>query len=375
MTLSASSIPRALRCVASLVLPRHRFESAYADAGSANHEDIEAAIDVGDESAIPDAVLAVIREGDETITERSFAYDMATDTARELPHGKHKRDYAGLGPFEIPGTPDLVIRGARVTVVDHKKFEEVDAADRNAQAATYALMVARAWGVDEIDILIHYVEAEWRKPSFATLGPLDLDAHAARLKQLQLDAAKARENPLAWVNTGAWCKYCDCQLGCPAWTALQKQVKSGELALMTEARIPFEDDNEAADAFEILQRLKTMTARLTAALYARAKERPIPLPDGKVLAYVEKEGKRKIDGDRAYALIREKYGTAVADASVRKTVAQKWIEDALKQHGVPTPAKAKAAVVKALEEAGAVTRETKLVPDVVPAVKLLKEVG
>lgn len=370
--LTASGTPRALRCVASLVLPRHRFESAYAAAGSEYHEDVEAAIDVGDESEIPDAVQAVIRDGDETITERAFAYDVANDTARELPRGRHRRDYAGLTPFEIPGTPDLVIRGARVTVVDHKSFEEVDSADRNAQAATYALMIARAWGLDEIDILIHY-RAEWRKPSFATLGPLDLDAHAARLKQLQIDAASAKENPLAWVNSGQQCKYCDCQLGCPAWTALQKQVKSGELALMNEARIPFEDDNEAAEAFDTLQRLKTMTARLTAALYARAKERPIPLPDGKVLAFVEKEGKRKIDGDAAYRLIKEKYGTQVADASVRRSVAQKWIEDALKANGVPGAAAKKAALVKTLEESGAVTRDTKLVPDVVPAVKLLKE--
>lgn len=371
--LTASAVPRALRCVASLVLPRHRFESQYADAGSSNHEDIEAAIDVGDESAIPDAVLAVIQDGDETITEKAFAYDVAADTARELPPGKHRRDYSGLGTFEVPGTPDLIVRGARVTVVDHKKFEEVDAADRNAQAATYALMVARAWGLDEIDIVIHYVEAEWRKPSTATLGPLDLDAHAARLKQLQLDAAAAKQNPLAWVNSGPQCKYCDCQLGCPAWTSLQKQVRSGELALMTEARIPFDDDNEAADAFEILQRLKTMTARLTAALYARAKERPIPLPDGNVLAFVQKEGKRKIDGEKAYVLIKERFGTEVAESAVRKTVAQKWIEDALKQHGVSGAGAKKAAIVKQLEEQGAVTRETKLAPEVVPAVRLLKE--
>lgn len=371
--LTASGTPRGLRCVASLVLPRHRFESAYADAGSGNHEDIEAAIDVGDESAIPDAVLDVINEGDETITERAFAYDVVTDTARVLPPGKHKRDYSNLGPFEIPGTPDLIIRGARVTVVDHKKFEEVDAADRNAQAATYALMVARAFGLDEIDIMIHYVEAEWRRPSTATLGPLDLDAHAAKLKQLQLDAAKARENPLAWVNAGTWCKYCDCQLECPAWTALRKQVATGELALTTEARIPFEDDNEAADAFEILQRLKTMTARLTAALYARAKERPIPLPDGNVLAYVPKEGKRKIDGDKAYALIKEKFGTAVADDSVKRALVQKMFKEALGKHGIRGADAKNKALIEQLDKQGAVTRETKLSPEVVPAIRLLKE--
>lgn len=369
MTLTASGTPRAFRCVASLVLPRKRFESAYADAGIEHHEDVEAAIDVGDESAIPEAVLDLLQPGDETITERAFAYDVATDTARELPPGKHRRDYSGLGPFEIPGTPDLVIRGARVTVVDHKSFLEVEPADRNTQAATYALALARAWNLDEVDVLIHY-KAEWRRPSFTTLGALDLDAHAARLKQLQLDAVKAQVNPLAWVKKGDHCSYCDCWADCPAWDGLRGKVKSGELALAIESAV---SDEEGAALWDLREQLKLMLNRATGICYARAKERPIPLPDGNVLAYVTKEGKRKIDGDKAYTLLREKYGTQVADAAVRKTVAQKWIEDAFKAHGVPGAAKAKAALVKQLEEAGAVTRDTKLVPEVVPAVKLLKE--
>lgn len=369
--LTASAVPRGLACASSLILPRKRFDSTFADAGSEYHEDIEAAIDVGDEEGIPEVVLDLLREGDETITEKAFAYDVATDTARELPLGKHKRDYSGLGPFEIPGTPDLVIRGnGRVVVVDHKSFVDgsVD------QLATYALMVARAWNVDEVEIVIHY-KATWKRSLHLVLGPIDLDAHAAKLKQLQLDAAKAAANPLAWVKKGDHCSYCDAWVDCPAWEGLRGQVRSGELALATEAAIPFADDDEAARAWEMRDQLKMMLSRLTAALYARAKERPIPLPDGNVLAYVEKEGKRKIDGDRAYALLKERYGTTVADAAVRKTVAQKWIEDAFKQHGVPSPAKAKTAVVKALEEAGAVTREAKLSPEVVPAVRLLKDAG
>src|SRR5690606_17945026 len=191
-----------------------------------------------------------------------------------------------------------------------------------------------------------------------------------RLKQLQLDAAKAAANPLAWVKRGDHCSYCDCWADCPAWEGLRSQVRSGELALRVETMV---SDEDAAALWELREQLKMMLSRVTSVCYARAKERPIPLPDGNVLAYVEKEGKRKIDGDKAYALIREKYGTAVADAAVRKTVAQKWIEDALKQHGVPGAAKAKTAIVKALEDAGAVTRDVKSVPEVVPAVKLLKE--
>ena len=88
---------------------------------------------------------------------------------------------------------------------------------------------------------------------------------------------------------------------------------------------------------------------------------------------VEKQGKRKIDGQKAYALIKERFGAQVADDSVRRTVAQSWIKEALKKHGVKSVDKRNTEIVKALEDAGAVTRETKLAPEVVPAVKLLKE--
>ena len=88
--LSASSVPRALRCVASLVLPRRRFDREFADAGSEYHEEIESAIDTGDEDAIPEAVLALINEGDECITERAFAYFFFPPT-RELSEEAHER--------------------------------------------------------------------------------------------------------------------------------------------------------------------------------------------------------------------------------------------------------------------------------------------
>ena len=364
--LSASSVPRALRCVASLVLPRRRFDREFADAGSEYHEEIESAIDTGDEDAIPEAVLALINEGDECITERAFAYNVATDTARDLAAASH-RDYSDVRPFEIPGTPDLVIRHAngRVTVVDHKSFLD----GSMDQLATYALMVSRAWGVDEIECVIHY-KAAWKRPLRVTLGPLDLDAHAAKLKQLQLDAAKAQVNPLEWVRKGDHCSYCDCWADCPAWEGLRGQVRTGELALTVETMV---SDEDGAALWEMRDQLKTMLSRVTSVCYARAKERPIPLPDGNMLAYVEKQGKRKIDGNKAYALIKERFGTQVADDSVRRTVAQSWIKEALKKHGVKGVDKRNAEIVKALEDAGAVTRETKLAPEVVPAVKLLKE--
>jgi hypothetical protein len=352
---SASSIPRLLQCATSALLPQHDYKTKYATEGQDYHAEMESAIDVGDEDAIPSEVLALVQDGDETITEMAFAYDPVADTAREL--GRITREqYAELvRDDELPGKPDLIIRGnGRVVVVDHKGFLEVDDAERNEQVATYALMVARAWGYDEVEVVIRY-RAPWRRPSYATLNTLDLAAHADRLAKLRSDIHKAREMPQLFLNDGAHCKFCPAFLsGCPRQEALARRVQSGQLAA-----VPFDSDDEATLALELRDRLRTMLNRLEAGLHARAAVRPIPRPNGKVWGPVEKQGARKIDGDKAYPIIRERFGVEVADASVRRSVTQKAIEEALKKSGVKGAAAKKDALVKALEEAGAVERGKK----------------
>lgn len=353
MNWSASAIPRLLECPTSAVLPQHDYRTANADAGIEHHADVEAAIDVGDEDGIPPEVLALIRDGDETITEMAFAWNPDADTAREL--GRISRDeYPRLTkPGELPGKPDLVIRGnGRVVVVDHKGHEKVDDADRNTQVATYALMVARAYGHDEVEIVIRY-RATYRKPSYATLNTLDLAAHAERLLMLRKDIKEAHVTPQLFLNDGPRCRYCPSFLsGCPRQESLARRVASGQLDY-----VPFQDDDEAARAFDLLGRLKQLTQRVSAALYARATERPIPLPDGRVFGPRTKLGPRSLDGDAAYDLLRERYGQDVADAAVTREATQKGIEDALKQAGVRGAAAVKRAVVDELEAAGKVTRK------------------
>jgi hypothetical protein len=346
--ITASGIPRALRCVGSLVLPRVRIDSPHAAAGTAHHEQLESDIDTGN---APDDIEALISPGDIVITEQAFAYNVATDTARRLTVAS-KRAYQ-TEPFEIPGTPDLVIVGQRLTVVDHKSNEEVAAAHENEQTATYALTLARFYGRDEVDVVIRY---KWRRPSQATLTALDLDAHAARLKQLQIDVVKARENVRGWVVSGVHCKYCEV-IDCPAWESVRIRAANGELALHVEAGMPFANDSDAAQAWDLLGRLKLLTGRLEGALKMRAKERPFLTLDGLEVREVIEEGNRRIDGEKAYELIRSRFGTEVADDSAKRTVSQKGIEEALKKHGLKPALKAQ--VVKDLEAAGAVTRETK----------------
>lgn len=361
MNWSASSIPRLLVCPTSALLPQRDYKTKYATDGQDHHADLEAAIDVGDEDAIPPQILALVQPGDEMITELAFAYSPADDTAREL--GRITREqYAELvRDDELPGKPDLIIRGnGRIIVVDHKSFEEVEDAERNMQAASYALMVARAWGYDECDVSISY-RATWRKPTYATLNALDLAQHGDRLRKLRSDIERARETPGMYLNDGKQCKYCPAFNDCSRQKSLARQVQDGTLIRQAEALIPLADDDEANLALDLLERVKMFQQRLSAAIHARANERPIPRPDGTVWGPRDTEGNRAIDGDAAYEAIREKYGQAVADKAVTREATQKGIEAALKQAGVKSATKAKDALVKQLEEAGKVTRKKKTV--------------
>lgn len=354
MNWSASSIPRLLQCATSAVLPQHDHSTAATEAGRDYHAEQEAAIDVGDEDAIHQFVQSLVREGDETFTELAFAYNPETDTAREL--GRISRDeYAKLvRDDELPGKSDLIIKGnGRVIVVDYKGLGAVDDADRNAQTATYALMVARAWGFDEVDVAIVY-RAAWRRPSYATLNALDLAAHGDRLRRLRNDIEAARVTPQLFLNDGSHCRYCPSFLtGCPRVESLQRRVAN------QDAPVPFADDDEAARALDLLSRIKMLAGRIEGALKARAAERPIPLPDGRVFGPHEKLGNRVIDGDAAYEVLREKYGQEVADKAVTRKATQKGIEEALKKAGVKGATGVKDRLVKQLEADGKVKRETK----------------
>jgi CRISPR/Cas system-associated exonuclease Cas4 (RecB family) len=343
--ISASAIPRLLACPASHRLPHHAYQTAHATAGSDRHAEAEAAADTGGE--LHPAVVALMIEGDRLATECAFAYDCATDTARELGHVD--RRYGTLAPYELPGTMDLLIRQeGRAVVVDYKSFAEVDPADRNTQIATYALMVARTYGLDEVTVAIIYLVGG-RRPSIATLGPLDLDAHAARLRRLHVEVTR----PSAPVS-GPHCKYCPAFLSCPVQHALVIDVGDA-LPLEIERRIPFDDDQAAAEAFDLLARIKTLSTRIQAALYARAAERPVPLANGMVLGARTVAGNDRLDGDVVYQVVKEQLGPEVADAAVERHATKSKLEQAIKSAGLKV-APTKRAVLAEVEARGGIER-------------------
>jgi hypothetical protein len=342
--ISASRVPTYLACQAAAVLPQSDYRTVYADQGQDFHGDMEAAADIGD--GLP-AKVAALTAGASLTSECAFAYDVASDTARELGHVQRK--YAGLTPYEIPGTLDLLARGDRMLVVDYKGHEKVDDAATNTQLATYALMVARTYGVFEVDVAIYYRSTGWLDT--ATLGPLELDAHAARLRQLQIDVARAAADPKPVI--GRQCRYCNAFNACPAQADLRVDVDRS-LPMRVEASLPYHDDGTAADAFDLLSRVELLAKRMRAALYARAAEKPIPLNDGRVLGPVEKMSATEIDVQRGYQVLLDKYGPQIASECLTQKLTQAGIDRALKKHGHD-----KRAAMKALADAGAAKRETR----------------
>ncbi|HEU4726483.1 MAG TPA: PD-(D/E)XK nuclease family protein, partial [Kofleriaceae bacterium] len=347
--ISASAIPRLLACPGSGHLPHADYRTAYADAGHERHAEQESAADLGDHDGLDPRVQALLEPGDQLATECSFAYDASDDTARALGH-LARRDYQELRPFEIPGTIDLLVVGARrILVVDYKGIEEVDPAAENAQTLTYALMVARATGRDEIVVAIIYLAAPWRAADVATITAFDLDGHAARLRSLVTSTDR-----MLW--TGKHCKYCPAFLACPEQKQLGDDAGGGALAVRVESMIPFASDDDARMAYELRGKVRVFLQRLEAALFARAAERPIPLGNGKMFGRHTKLGNEQLDGDTTYEVVREMHGQAVADAAVIRSATKTRIKEALKRAGIKV-APAEREVLAAVRARGGATRK------------------
>lgn len=326
---SASSVERQLNCPGSAHLPQHEYRSDDADAGTERHEDAEVSALLGGIDEMPWQVRNLLQPGDVFATECAMAYDVSDDTARALGHIKW-RDYKDLRPFEIPMTIDLIIQGeSRTVVVDYKGFEEVTSAAENAQLATGALAVARAAGRDEITVAIVYLGASWKPADVATLSVFDLDVHAARLRDMMTSSDRS-------LHVGPWCKYChaftarDGQVQCPEQRKLAESAGGGELAVRVESMIPFSNDEDAADAYELMKRVGTLYGRMKAALAARAAERPIPLRSGRMFGPVQKQGNREYDGKLVHAVATEMLGRDVADQVVEMVATQTRFEEVVK---------------------------------------------
>jgi hypothetical protein len=342
------------------VLPQTPYDTEHAEAGKGRHGEMEESIDTGDLSKLPDRVQALVA-GLTVHAEVSVSYDTATGRAR-LIGKKLDRQYGELGPFEIPGTMDLLAIGnGRVVVGDWKGWKEVDHPDRNRQTMFYALCAALLYNVSEVTVAIAYLVAGHRGVQIATLDLIELLAYGDELKEMFVHAAQVAIDPHAHEVVSKHCEYCPAFLDCAKQNALKDEAANNLVASTLNMLMPFENDDDAAMAYEINERLGLLHARVKAALIMRAKQRPIPLRSGRIYGERQTKGKRTLDADKTYSYLREVYGQEVADNAVQRETAQAWIENAFRRAGVKQPGKTKDSVVAELDKLGAVTQKSRTV--------------
>lgn len=352
---SASSVERQLACPGSAHLPQHDYLTAAAAAGSDRHEDAEIAALLGGIDDLPWQVRKLLEPGDVLSAECAMAYDVSDDTARALGHISW-RDYSPhLRPFELPMTIDLIVYGERrILVVDYKGYRPVTPAAVNPQLLTGALAVARASGRDEIMVAIVYLGASWLPADVATLSVFELDMHAGTLREMVASSDRS-------LHAGPHCEYCHAFLSCPEQKALAVRAGDGQIAVRVEAMIPFDDDDEAREAYDLYQRIRVVATRMRAALTARAAERPIPLGGGRFFGPQQKQGDREYDGPAVHAVVSAipGLGRDVADKVVEMVATQAKFETVVKplvKRG--KFAETKRAVFDAVERLGKMSRKS-----------------
>lgn len=370
--LTASRLGLAKHCPGFASLPHSDSPTPESEAGSGKHADQDAAIKAG---RVPSAYTERW-PGLAWRSEVKFAIDIVTGRGRELGVGGD-RDYSPATADEVPGTADVVGIGSElVVVIDKKSFDpNVPRAAVNAQVHVAALALCRAYGIDVAHVAIDH---EVRELDVAELDAIDLEAFAIELREIvgAVALAASVESPI--LNEGSWCRWCPAFNHCPAKLALKADAEL-RLALVDDgdSPVPFlEDDEDAADAYEFVDRMRMLIKRVDAALYARAKDRPIPLRNGMVFGAHPKESRETLDADKLYALVKEKHGQGIADAAVIRSATKTRLKEALEFAGVASKAAAEREILTELRKRGGTSRETKIViEEHAPEVPMLKVVG
>lgn len=255
---SASTVSRALRC-SWWLLPHVQWQhtsSAAAESGSRVHAQVAhmlepdvapaAGSDVTDDerAAATHGVTAICALAADAVTairtEMAFSWQASTDSAKLL--GCHiGRAYPADGGWH--GSADAIwLDGDVVHVVDLKTglSTRVEQADGNEQLATLALAAARATGATRARVHLVFASPTGARTESHDLDGMDLDAHAARLRELETSLAREAQAGTARAVSGDHCTYCPARTQCPetsAATAELAKVDAPRFDLSTPAGI------------------------------------------------------------------------------------------------------------------------------------------
>lgn len=298
MNPSASGLERAVRCTGSVILPQYSEpESSEARTGTLIHEYLRYAIRGDIRPADPSIAarcaaidLADIRCGGTVVrVEAAFSYDVRTGKVREIESDK-ERDYSSCSESEVGGTLDLLLVSPDGVphAIDYKTGDTLAiGAERNLQlrfAALVANYLMPAAPIVKVSFCYigHRGELRW---DTAELDALDLDDTRDQLRYAFARWQQARETGAAPTAPGPHCKHCPSQRACPVFARDWDSLATMDGARWVETiERESNKDEYAADAWQRVKRIEGVLEHAKEALRERAIKRPIPLPDGSVVA-------------------------------------------------------------------------------------------
>lgn len=302
--LSGSSLWRAEYCPASVVLPATEERHDDQDRGVAHHAMLEEKAPEG------------------SLVEVAFAYDVESETAREI--GRCiGRNYGALGPTEIPGATDLVTLGAdHLVVTDYKTGVGYMVAHPsvNLQLQFYALCACLVYGKTSAIVEVQYEDTgEVAHAEFDAFAFIEIKARIRAIWEATR-AASPR------VVEGEHCWRCPAAARCPAKVALALAVASGELPADV-AQMELTPAVVAA-GWPKIRRLEHLLEKVKESYKAVASAQPVPLGGGRFLGVVN--GHREtLDGWTTFAAIKDAYGEQVATKVVEVKASKAALERAL----------------------------------------------
>ena len=366
---TASMHALALTCPASQVLPQAYTRWEAGEVGVDRHAALERRVWGVVQEETPEVRAWLESIDDETIahlvgssSEVTFSWRPDTGEARRV--GDHlERAYPEEDGIYF-GTSDYysVSPSGWIEIVDLKTGNgAVEPPARNAQLRFLALAAARSVGADKARVGILHATGERTWWERAELDAFDLEMVAVDLRNLaeRIDWARrdVERGQMPRVTVGDHCKWCQSRHGCPARVAMAQRM-AGEpeevvrdlKAMLTPetAKIALDRWRAATDALK----------EVGAALYAYAKESPIPVGDGRVWGPVESQ-RTVIDAAKAWPVLVGLWGPEAARAAMTLETSKSGLGRGIDAAGGAGTKKARiAAALDALKAADAVS-ETK----------------
>lgn len=396
-----SSFPRLKRCLGALVLPRVDEVVPAMRRGTAIHAYLEriangatpseSLAQVEDEwredcAALELGGLPPLASG---LPEAGFLLDVDAGTARYVLGASTREEVrAAARDGETPMLVDWVAQeGAGGVVLDWKtgRQEELAPAARNLQIRTYAATALLAYGWESVRyglIRVDGYRPRWDTAEMDWLEAQDVLAEVRELRGagVKVVEAHAKDGTLPPLRMGPWCDWCPAARQCPARVRGVLAVLDGTAGrAVSESRTLRPE--EAGELYSRLMAARDAVDTMLGDLKALAKQVPLPLPSGKVLAQVEKS-EASPDPERVVGVLTRLYGEDAArhaliqpppktswshlkawgEAYLLTERQRAWDENRAPKKGRrPSAGTVAVELRKTLESAGAVKRSTYLV--------------